>query len=330
MFLKSLQVNDFRSLGVMECSSDSLVSVIRESSFVTMKSVLDAVAVLLTPFVKTLCGYQNPPCPLDFSDRHRVSNDVNCSDCWILIEGLFELPDGGVAFHSCERMNKKGHATYTKTSPLMKWARAITKAAANGGPADYPLIAYYGSDTKLKPRRSTCSGLPRRIDGYDDALDPHLNYRLNIAWILQQELIARQKNHETTPFQLLRKALQGVVHGCQDIYYDMDMEQVRVTFINGANYPLTWLPGSTRDLIIFVADMVRRIIIMNPHMGLAALEKTSGIVLVDHLSPFMGPASQYNLGKRLAATFPKIQFLVVVAKDGDHSDEVKNEQDSDA
>ena len=317
MFLKNIEIGCFRSLDKNKREFDSQVTFFGTEDCVGFTTGLDAVAVLLQPVIDILMGEPNPDCPLSYWDTrhlfaHRDADKDNYEYCHIDLRGEF-VHDGEVYVHSCHRVRQSEPAVFGNPSPLLEWARELN-ASVSVPPVDYPLLVYYGADRDWEHYYTPFDGwATQRSDGYIDALKPHLDYKPNIDWIMLYDRPCPD-GKPTFQMQLLNKAISGVFTAFSDIIFDTKRNMVCcVPHDTGTNMiPLAWMNSCTREAFMVVIDIVRRIVTLNPHLGLDALEMTTGIVMLDDLRMFMVPSFQTRIANGLRTVFPKIEFLVTV------------------
>ena len=70
------------------------------------------------------------------------------------------------------------------------------------------------------------------------------------------------------------------------------------------------LSDGYKMILTMVFDVVRQMVILNPHLGNETLEKTDGIILIDELDLSLHPHWQRIVVDSLKKTFPLVQFIV--------------------
>jgi len=80
------------------------------------------------------------------------------------------------------------------------------------------------------------------------------------------------------------------------------------------------LSEGERVISMLVADIARRMCILNPALGKEVLKQTQGIVLIDEIDSHLHPQWQRHIPIALKTAFPKIQFIVTT-----HSPQVLSE-----
>jgi len=69
------------------------------------------------------------------------------------------------------------------------------------------------------------------------------------------------------------------------------------------------LSDGQRIMLTLIGDLVRRIVMLNPHLGEQALLETPGVVLIDELDLHLHPKWQRRVIHDLKKTFPRVQFV---------------------
>jgi hypothetical protein len=69
------------------------------------------------------------------------------------------------------------------------------------------------------------------------------------------------------------------------------------------------LSDGQRIMLTLIGDLVRRIVMLNPHLGDRALLETPGVVLIDELDLHLHPKWQRRVIHDLKKTFPCLQFV---------------------
>ena len=114
-------------------------------------------------------------------------------------------------------------------------------------------------------------------------------------------------------------ALRQGIAGVDDIYYDLDKQELVIS-INKMAQPFSNLSDGQRTMAATVADMAIRAVTLNSYLlgngsggGHAdpgvILKETPGVVLIDELDVHLHPLWQRSVVKDLTRTFPKVQFI---------------------
>src|SRR5207253_331116 len=69
------------------------------------------------------------------------------------------------------------------------------------------------------------------------------------------------------------------------------------------------LSDGQRVVISLIADIARRMCLLNPHLGLEAIRQTPAVILIDELDIHLHPQWQRKIVKGLKTAFPAAQFI---------------------
>lgn len=163
-----------------------------------------------------------------------------------------------------------------------------------------------------------------RRDGYMQWWDAGHSAEDLQQWIVAKSLERLQVASETgqsfssiesDELGLISAALRRVIESFEGIHYDFQTKEILVDWCaedGAAREPVAfeYLSDGQRAVISLVADIVRRMSLLNPHLGMDVTDETEGIVLVDELDMHLHPEWQRALTRGLTKAFPKVQFIV--------------------
>lgn len=199
---------------------------------------------------------------------------------------------------------------------------ALTELAASiaqGGAGALPLLAFYtaerqwqlkgvGADAAVQERES-------RLDGYRNWHDAALDVRGLEIWVIAKSLerleAAAQEASDVKldELELVNRAVAQAVPGAKGLRYDIKLRSLVLDWADGDPVPFDTLSDGQRGVAALVADMARRMALLNPQLGGDVLTQTPGVVLIDELDMHLHPAWQRRLPRVLKAIFPKVQFI---------------------
>ncbi len=214
-------------------------------------------------------------------------------------------------FRSIEKPN--GSNTSKGTSEIADLARRMADAVRNGKAIDMPLISYHGTGrlwiekSKIKTRTKGS----RLENGYRACLSPASNSKAFLEWFKTQELAVIQKKKDDTLLKVVKKAIANCVSEWDEIYFDFEDDDLKGYNTTGLKNELSFslLSDGVRNMIGMVADIAYRCVVLNPHLGIDATEKTRGVVLIDELDLHLHPKWQRHVVNDLKRAFPKLQFI---------------------
>lgn len=182
---------------------------------------------------------------------------------------------------------------------------------------DLPVISYFGTarlwgevkqTIKLKKKGS------RLKDGYARCIDNKSDKNSALEWIKS----AYWKKLKDKPESVLLDAVLNAIGTCipnwEPTEWDEDSDDLGGLYTNSSGskhfVPLYFLSDGLRTMAAMVAEIAYRCATLNPHLGIEAVKKTKGIVLIDEIDMHLHPKWQQNVVSDLKSAFPNIQFVV--------------------
>ncbi len=157
-----------------------------------------------------------------------------------------------------------------------------------------------------------------RLDGYESWWDASQSTSLPL-WLIARclermqtisEKGGRFDDAQDDELALVNSALAAVLEHFRGIRFDMKRSSLLVEWTNRVEPDLfNDLSDGQRSMIFLVADIARRICLLNPQLGMEALQRTPGVVLIDELDVHLHPHWQRLLVRGLKAAFPSVQFI---------------------
>ena len=107
-------------------------------------------------------------------------------------------------------------------------------------------------------------------------------------------------------------AVDGVLahSGWKNLRFSFSHRNLVMNHADGSVLEISQLSDGIRSMIAMAADIAHRAVRLNSFLGLEAVVKTPGIVLIDEVELHLHPAWQQVALDNLLATFPGIQFIV--------------------
>ena len=177
-----------------------------------------------------------------------------------------------------------------------------------------PIIAFYECDRLWLAKNelnieSSSKTRYSRFDPYVDCFHTASDHHAIAEWLLKHELTSLQQGRETPVLQAIKKSARIALENCTDIRFDMEQSRVIVVFEDNIIIPFEHLSDGQRTILGLFCDIARRTAILNPHLSGDAINKTSGVVLIDELDLHLHPRWQRRIIENLRTVFPKIQFI---------------------
>lgn len=198
----------------------------------------------------------------------------------------------------------------------------VAAIISQGGSGVLPIVAFYtterqwqlsgvGADTAVRQQDS-------RLDGYTSWHDAALDIKGLETWVVAKSLerLESVSNDAQVPsgapldeLDLVNSAVTRAVPGAKGLRYDMKYRRLVLDWASADPTPFDTLSDGQRGMVALVADIARRMCLLNPQLGDAVLSETPGIVLIDELDMHLHPAWQRQIPHVLKSTFPKVQFI---------------------
>ena len=217
---------------------------------------------------------------------------------------------------SRELSRQKGRTTTAGAKDLtLVSAEADFKVRA-GIEIDLPLVCSYGAErlwyeTIQRKKKSEVPAPPRpsRFDGYRDSTAFEIQETALLEWIKSEISVSQQTGRDTSALAVMTGALLRCVEGADSFYYDPRIEDLVLLIKNREPQMFSNLSAGQRVMVTMIGDLVKRAVLLNPHMGSTVLERIVGVVAIDELDLHLHPRWQRRVIHDLKRTFPKIQFV---------------------
>ncbi|EJN36115.1 AAA family ATPase [Pseudomonas sp. GM80] len=206
-------------------------------------------------------------------------------------------------------------------SSLVEAVREYVDGLNQGKNADLPLLAFYRGNRRWSvtnvSAEYSATQKTSRLDGYKNWHDCAADIQDFESWIIGKTLEQLQSIHRSSGIMSIfddeltwiNAAIKCALPDSTGLYYDLPLRSILVNFGSGLVIPFNELSDGQRGLIALIADIARRMCILNPHMGKDVLKNTSGVVIIDELDIHLHPAWQRSIVPALRQAFPKVQFI---------------------
>ncbi|MBX8555256.1 AAA family ATPase [Pseudomonas cichorii] len=281
-------------------------------------SLLQGVAVSLVPFGNAMkCDEKNLPVEdvrfvVDkYEGRSRFERKL---PVFIKAEGdIFGLPDWGTI--------QLADIWEAAVDPSFLTHMEEVHAKWNAGERiDLPVLAFYRANRRWKSANVSAEFSAQqklsRFDGYLNWFDAVADLRDFESWLiartlerLQDRLDSQSDSEPEDELKWVNQAIQLAIPDALNLRYDLRLQSLLIDMGPGKTVPFHDLSDGQRSLIALIADIARRMCILNPQMGKDVLENTNGIVIIDELDIHLHPAWQRNIAPTLKKAFPKVQFI---------------------
>ena len=179
-----------------------------------------------------------------------------------------------------------------------------------GEDIDLPLMLYYGSGRLWRQHRDVPPDKPgSRLVAYRFALDPLSDHKAFERWFKRLTYASLQERSENPALRAIERAVTMCIPDARSFRFDVGEDRIVLEFEDGECLPFDSLSDGFRNMAAMVADIAHRSVRLNPHFGVDAIARTSGVVLVDEIDLHLHPRWQRRVVDDLKAAFPRLQFI---------------------
>lgn len=334
--IHSIEATNFRAFKSLKVDFHDNLTVLVAKNGEGKTSVLDAVAIALTPFAEGFDDIKGRAFERDdvrlFQVRKTRSNEMEYAAGGATIKATATLYQLNKISWARQRLpTKKTNITEENTLKLKNTANVLQnkiRSKENSEKTILPLIASYGTSRLwlTKTIKQSTFDMTSRLVGYNSCFDSQQNFNSISKWLSYwkiseiQDLFSHifdvKKNKAQSEFTDYMQSVNHPISIClkntewKSIRYDIG-KQVIVCEKNDDSYlPIHSLSDGVRNMIALVADIAFRATKLNPHLGADASRKTPGIVLIDEVDMHLHPEWQQLVLGGLTEAFPEVQFIV--------------------
>lgn len=214
-------------------------------------------------------------------------------------------------------LREGGKTTTGRTREIVSLAEQADHAVREGKEIILPLICSYGAERlwyesmhyKPKKKEDPTPRRPSRFDGYRDCTAFNIQETALITWMQAEFLASRQRGTPTLAWRAVKDAILSCVEYTIDVFFDDRLNEFIVRMEDLGDQLFSNLSDGQRIMLTLIGDLVRRIVMLNPHLGDRALLETPGVVLIDELDLHLHPKWQRRVIHDLKKTFPCLQFV---------------------
>lgn len=324
MMLEKLNLHNFRCFEDLEIEFDPKLTVIVGANGAGKSTILDAVAVAMSSYLKGFNGYKLTP--IRAGDARNVlfrkGDTVDVQPQYPVRIGAVGSILGNRLAWTRSRDNAKSTGLAYLGSAIVITHGTLAEAKIISGSDDMiPLVAYYGtsrlwkeSEPKPQPKVSFI-----RQDGYKECLNSHLDDRMLSEWFEKMTYKDLQRKVSSPTFQAVRRAMETVfqrITNCDSVTVQTNLDSHKIEILyrdhagKGQCQFMNQLSDGYRCTLYLIADIAYRMAILNPQLLGDVCKETAGIVLIDEVDLHLHPAWQQRILGDLCEIFPKVQFIV--------------------
>ena len=225
-------------------------------------------------------------------------------------------------------VQKNSAVDHTNVEGVTPFARLQQVGNINSDEANsttLPLILFYPADRNWPavPTNMMQAATQKvsRDHAYTNWLTASSDNATLQTWVVSKSLERLQAAQDTAlsadviqgdELSVVVQAICAALPECQDVRYDMAKKSIIVKWaVDGGmqRVPYEQLSDGQRTIMGLIADIARRMVVLNPHLGTKVCSETPGIVLIDELDIHLHPKWQRQIANGLKAAFPNIQFI---------------------
>jgi len=343
MLIRELHIQNFRRFEDLKVSFEDDLTVLVARNGQGKTSILDAITVLLGPFVGAFdLGRSKGFAPADArQELHQDTQTFRLSAHWpIRVEGSVAFPctnsnelSHDLEDHEIARQlsGYKGSTTVGEAACLRRYGLLLQDNLNHLADNILPVLACYGTNRLWKTHKNLSRKkvlTENRSIAYEDCFSSSSNYLQVQQWMakatmlkMQQDdpLLVPQDGMMAARLEAIQEAVDAVLReeGWTRFGYYLSFEELAMYHNELGLLPVSQLSDGIRGVVALVADLAFRCVRLNSFYGQHAPEETNGIVLIDEIEQHLHPGWQQRILPALREAFPRIQFIVTT-----HSPEV--------
>jgi predicted ATP-binding protein involved in virulence len=341
MLIRKLHIQNFRRFEDLKVSFEDDLTVLVARNGQGKSSILDAITVLLGPFVGAFDLGRSRSFSAADARQHLDPETLNPRIHWpIRVEGTVAFPpaiqdqDGkDLQDHQLARQlsSSKGTTSVGEAVALRRYGKILQDNINRQVDHVLPILAYYGTNrhwttNKNLSRRNVLT--ENRSIAYEDCFSSSSNYLQVQQWMAKATMLKMQQNDPSLVPQVgmmasrldgIQQAVDAVLRdeGWSRFGYYLGLEELAMYHNELGLLPVSQLSDGIRGVVALVADLAFRCVRLNGFHGPTAPEETDGIVLIDEIDQHLHPGWQQRILPALRNAFPRVQFIVTT-----HSPEV--------
>ena len=339
MLIKELHIQNFRRFEDLTVAFEEDLTVLVARNGQGKSSILDAIRVLIGPFVGAFdYGVSNGFDPLDC--RRSVSPDSDrVKEHWpIRAEGnivLRDLPVTGLKYKEIKVARELGgvkrKTTIKEAADLIEQGRNYQSCIHSGLTESWfilPVVAHYGPGRLWKLHKDTTGKKVLTLNrsyGYQDCLSTASNFKQAQEWLGRATLAKFQQIERGEPDEWGRRinSIQSAVdaaleaEGWSGFQYSYDFEELSMFHPEHGRLPVRAMSSGVQAVVSLIVDLAFRCLRLNSVHAEDALSISYGMVMIDEIEQHLHPGWQQRILPSIRKIFPNIQFIVAT-----HSPEV--------
>lgn len=192
------------------------------------------------------------------------------------------------------------------------------KADENGSNSLFPLFLSFGA-TRLEKNYNSAEKTKQRetreSKAYKCALDEQVDFKSAFDWIYRYEKSFDKGSEFAGTNEAFLNAIKKAIPAIRQIDIDTKNNEFTAQIKMSKDNEPYWLTydmmsAGFKAMINITAEIAHRCIELNGFLGLEAVKKTPGIVMIDEVDLYLHPYWQQHILSDLQTAFPEMQFIV--------------------
>ena len=316
MKLHELQLRNFRCFENFFLYFSPQVNVLHGINGSGKTTILDAIGVGLSRYLRQFSVDENELSTFSVSDAFQKPTFSDNLEAQYPVNVNLTLELNSVSYSLVEALIRHDMSRFvdsTFNESFLSKVTTLVQKMRKGEQETLPIFAYFGLDRAHSLKAQLDSPWAQRGSrdrAYKNALHPAENVDSLLGWIKTREAISLQVGQQEVQLQAVKQAIAANMERWTQIRYEFENDDLFFVSNDGQIVPMRLLSDGQRSVLAIVADLARRMAILNPHLKSEILSKTPGIVLIDEIDMHLHPQWQRRVVERLRQTFPLVQFIV--------------------
>jgi predicted ATP-binding protein involved in virulence len=329
MIIKSLHIENFRCFQQFDIDLDKRLTVIVGVNGAGKTSVLDAAAVFLEAFTKSMTLTDKSYCfPALFS------KDIAVGGRDKIIKYQITLDYKSEATQTSDNISHK--AVYFEFEQNIPTRADLKIIKGFGDFSDFvtefrdkphtncyglPIACYYNSSRQIETKTTYKT---QSQNAYEKSFEPQIDFSATLSWFIEKdadEARRQRKDQSYTDPELkaIREAVVKVLGNYDEPFVEGTPPKLYISPKNRSDaYTVAQLSDGYRIMLALVMDLARRMAVANgnlPFFQKASVLNSPAIVLIEEIELHLHPVWQQTVLPTLLEIFPRTQFVVTTQSD---------------
>lgn len=180
----------------------------------------------------------------------------------------------------------------------------------------YPIMANFQinrTNAQVKKVDKSWKKMSKLAKGYYAALGENVDFTGVYEWLHSYDNCIKDGSEFTGTKEAMFQSIKVAIPYIKEIEYNSRYEEFEV-LVNFRETPqrmlASYLSDGMKAMLYTVAEIAYRCIMLNGKLGLEAVEKSPGVVMIDEIDMHLHPIWQRHVINDLKLAFPGIQFVV--------------------